>query len=209
MSFSNPINVATASMEHIYERLCCLFATFRSTFVYDAIGQPYPLSDITQLSRAKIPYPELFKDMIDYKQNEELQMKDVLCTREDWISRGRLDYTIWDDHDEEGQELFISMEGVSYREPDVTAKQLLFHVKKFPIYLLAPSNLIIGKTVSSAFEVMAPPSRATLSWVHELQRTEVALQNALSINRLTVARSLVKAMKRLQKEFDNFATFRQ
>ena len=107
MSFSNPINVATASMEHIYERLCWFYATFRSTFVYDAIGQPYPLSDITQLSRAKIPYPELFNEMIDYKQNEELQMKDVLCTREDWISRGRLDYTIWDDHDEEGQELLF------------------------------------------------------------------------------------------------------
>ena len=81
MPFSNPINVATASMEHIYERLCWIYATFRSTFVYDAIGQPYPLSDITQLSRAKISYPELFNEMIDYKQNElvqELQMKDVL-----------------------------------------------------------------------------------------------------------------------------------
>ena len=87
MSFSNPINVATASMEHIYERLYWIYATFRSTFVYDdAIGQPYPPSDITQLSRAKIPYPELFNEMIGYKQNEvvqELQMKDVLCTRED------------------------------------------------------------------------------------------------------------------------------
>ena len=58
LSFSNPIHVATASMEHIYDRLCWHYATFRSTFVYDAIGQPYPLSDITQLSRAKIPYPE-------------------------------------------------------------------------------------------------------------------------------------------------------
>ena len=77
MSLSNPSNAATASMEHIYERLCWLYATFRSTFVYDAIGQPYPLL-------AKIPHPELFNEMIDYKQNEvvqELQMKDVLCTR--------------------------------------------------------------------------------------------------------------------------------
>ena len=123
--------------------------------------------------------------MIDYKQNEvvqELQMKDVLCPREDWISSGRLDYTIRDDHDEEGQELYISMEGVSYREPDVTAKQMLYHVRKFPIYLLAPSNMIIEKIVSNAFEGIAPPSRATLSWVHELQRTDVALQNALSVN---------------------------
>ena len=115
------------------------------------------------MTRPTILYPERFDEMIDYKQNEviqDLQTKDLLCTREDWISRGRLDYTIRDDHDEEGQELFFSMEGVSYREPSVNAKQLLYHVEKFPIYLLAPSNMIIGKIVSSAFEVMAPPSRA-------------------------------------------------
>ena len=112
MSFSNPINVATASMEQIYERLCWLYATFRSTFLFDAIGNPYPLSDITQLTRAKIPYSERFDEMIDYKQNEviqDLQMKDILCTRKDWISRGRLDHTIRGDRDDEGQELFISM----------------------------------------------------------------------------------------------------
>ena len=52
--------------------------------------------------------------MIDYKQNEviqDLQMEDVLCTRKDWISSGRLDHTVLDDRDDEGQELFISMEG--------------------------------------------------------------------------------------------------
>ena len=97
MSFSNPINIATASMEQIYERLCWIYATFRSTFVYDAIGKPYPLPDITQLSRGKISNPERFNEMIDYKQNaviQDLQRKDVLCTREDWILRGRLHYTI-------------------------------------------------------------------------------------------------------------------
>jgi hypothetical protein len=68
MSFSNPINVATASMEQIYERLCWIYSTFRSTFVYDAIGKSYSLSDITpgQLTRAKIPYPERFDEMIDF-----------------------------------------------------------------------------------------------------------------------------------------------
>ena len=70
MSFSNPINVATASVESIYERLCWLYATFKSTFVYNASGKSYQLSDITQLSRAKIPYPARFEEMIDYKQNE-------------------------------------------------------------------------------------------------------------------------------------------
>ena len=73
MSFSNPINVAKASMEQIYERLCWIYSTFRSTFVYDAIGKSYPLSDFTQLSRAKIPYPELFNEMMDCKQIAVIQ----------------------------------------------------------------------------------------------------------------------------------------
>ena len=106
MSFSNPINVATASMEEIYKSLCWIYSTFRSTLVYDAIGKSYPLSDIlTQLTRAKIPYPERFNEMIDYKQNEviqDLQTKDVLCTREDWIFRGRLYYPMQDHRDNEG-----------------------------------------------------------------------------------------------------------
>ena len=189
MSFSNPINVATASMEQIYERLCWIYSTFRSTFVYDANGKSYPLSDITQLSRAKIPFPERFDEMIDYKQNEvirDLKMKDVLCTWEDWVSRGRLDHTMRDDRDQEGQALYITMEGVTYREPEVTANKLLYHVRKFPTYLLGPSNKMIGTTIANAFETIAPPSRATLSWVYELQRAEVALQNALSISRLDV-----------------------
>ena len=104
MSFSNPINVATASVDSIYERLCWLYATFRSTFVYNANGKSYPLSDITQFSRAKSPYLERFDEMIDYKQNEvirDLKMKDVLCTWEDWVSRGRLDHTMRDDRDQE------------------------------------------------------------------------------------------------------------
>ena len=101
-------------------------------------------------------------------------MKLFVCTREDWISRGRLYYTIQDHRDNEGQELYISMEGVPPWEPEV-AKKIMIHVKKFPFYLLDIINTMIGKIVSSAFEGMAPPRRATLSWVHELQRTEVAL----------------------------------
>ena len=172
--------------------------------LYDAIGKPYPLSDITQSTRAKIPYPERFNEMIDYRQNaviQDLQMKDVLCTREDWIFRGRLYYTMQDYRDNEGQELYISMEGVSLREPVVIGKKMMLHLKNFPFYLLEPSNTMIGKIVSNAFEVMAPPGRVTLSWVYELQHTESVLQNTLSINRRTVARCLVKAMKRQLKDF--------
>ena len=88
MVFSNPINIATATMEQIYERLCWIYSTLRSTVVYDAIGNSYPLSDITQFTRGKITYPARFNAMMDYKQNaliQDLQMKDVPCTREDWM----------------------------------------------------------------------------------------------------------------------------
>ena len=139
MSFSNPINIATASVESIYERLCWLYASFRSTLVYNANGQSYPLSDITQLSRAKIPLPERFDKMIDYQQNEvvhDLKMEDVLCTWKYWVSRGRLEDTMRDDRASKGRLLYITMEGVAYRDPETAANQLLHHLKKFPVYLL-------------------------------------------------------------------------
>jgi hypothetical protein len=101
------------------------------------------------------------------------------------------------------------MEGVALREPSVISKKIMHHAKKFPYYLLDPSNTIIGKIVSNAFEGMAPPTRATLSWVHELQRTEVVLQNSLATSRRNVARSLVEAMKHPLKDFNSFAIFQQ
>ena len=87
MSFSNPINIATATMEQIYERLCQVYAALRSTVIFDAIGNSYQLSVITQLTRGKLPYPERFYEMVDYKQTsiiQNLQTRDVLCTRTDW-----------------------------------------------------------------------------------------------------------------------------
>ena len=108
MAFSNPINIATASVEQIFERLCWLYSTFRSTFVFDAIGKSYPLSDITQLTRGKIPYPERFNEMNDYQLNaaiQGLQTSDLICTREDWILRGRLYHTM---------EISVTMMGKNY-----------------------------------------------------------------------------------------------
>ena len=102
MVYSNPIDIATATMEQIYEILCWMYSALRSTFVYDAIGNSYPLSDITQLTRAKIPYPERFNEMSDYEQNafiQDLKMKNVLCAREDWVSRGRIYYTMSEYYD--------------------------------------------------------------------------------------------------------------
>ena len=59
MVFGNPINIATATMEEIYESLCWIYSVLRSTFVYDAIGKWYQRSKLTQLTRGKIPFPEL------------------------------------------------------------------------------------------------------------------------------------------------------
>ena len=160
MSFSNPINIATATMEKIYERLWLVYAALRSTVIFDAIGNQYPLSVITQLTRGKIPYPERCYEMVDYKQTaiiQNLQMKDVLCTRTDWAKIGRLYYLMPDYYDEQGLELFISMEGAPIREPEITAKQIILQLNYFLIYLLAASNTMVGKIVSNAFDVIAPP----------------------------------------------------
>ena len=92
------------------------------------------------------------------------------------------------------------------REPEIIAKQIICHLKIFPIYLLGASNTMIGKIVSNAFEVIAPPGHITLFWVHELQLSEAVLQNMLVTNRGAVAYNLVAAMKHPLTDFDNFAT---
>jgi hypothetical protein len=82
----------TAAMEEIYERLCWIYTTVQTSFVYDHLGNTYYLSDLTELSEGKILYPEQFANKPDYEQNsllQNLQMKDVLCTRSDWIKQGR------------------------------------------------------------------------------------------------------------------------
>jgi hypothetical protein len=112
-------------------------------------------------------------------------------------------------YDEQGQELFISMEGAPLREPEIIAKQLILQLNNFPIYLLAAANTMIGKIVSNAFDVIAPPARVSVFWLHELQRTEAVLQNVLFNNRSAVEHNLVVAMKSPIKIFDDFATFRQ
>ncbi len=59
MSFGISINIATAAMEEIYERLCWIYITV-NTLVYDHAGNAYHLSDPTELSEGRIPYSEQF-----------------------------------------------------------------------------------------------------------------------------------------------------
>ena len=143
-------------MEQIFERLCWIYAALRPTLIFDAIGNLYQLSFFAQLTRGKIPYPERFYEMIDYQQTsgiQNLQMKDVLCTRTDWAKIGRLCYPMPEYYDEQGQELFISLVGAPLREQEIIAKQIILQLNNFPIYLLpvAARNTKIGKIVSNAF----------------------------------------------------------
>ncbi len=69
-----------------------MMITVRSTLVYDSIGNSYLLSDLTELSEAQIPYPEQVVKTFDYEQSSilrDLRMKEVLCTRSNWISHYR------------------------------------------------------------------------------------------------------------------------
>ena len=89
MSFGISINIATAAMEGIYERLCCMYITVKNTLVYDHVGNTYHLSEPTELSEGGIPYEEQFANKLDYEQKpllQDLRMKDVLRTI--WIKQG-------------------------------------------------------------------------------------------------------------------------
>ena len=212
MVFYNPINIATATMEEIYERLCWVYSAFRSTVIFDAIGNPHQLSVLTQLTRGKIPYPDRFCEMYDYIQSgivQKLQVKDVLCTKTDWLKIGRIYHTMPEYYDEQGQELYISMEGAPLREPENIAKQLILQLNNFPIYLLAAANAMIGKIVTNAFEIIAPPARVSVFFLHELQRTEAVFQNMLCNNRSAVKHNLLVAMNSKIMSYDDYATFRQ
>ena len=85
MSFGISINIATAAMEEIYKRLCQINITVitKNTLVYDHVGNTYHLSELTELSEGRIPYPEQFSNKLDYDQKpllQDLRMKDVLRT---------------------------------------------------------------------------------------------------------------------------------
>ncbi len=68
MSFGISINIATSAMEDIYKRLCWIYITLKNTIVYFHVGNTYLLSDLTELSEGRIPYPELFTNKPDYEQ---------------------------------------------------------------------------------------------------------------------------------------------
>ncbi len=72
MSFGISINIATAAMEGIYERLCWIYITVKNTLVYDHVGNTFHLSELTELLEGRIPYPEKITNKLEYKQKSLL-----------------------------------------------------------------------------------------------------------------------------------------
>ncbi len=73
MSFGISINIATAAMEGLYKRLCWIYITVKNTLVDDHVGNTYHLSELTELSEGRIPYPEQSSNKLDYEQKSLLQ----------------------------------------------------------------------------------------------------------------------------------------
>ncbi len=75
--------------------------------------------------------------------NHGLQLKDVLCTMIDWINLGRdlsnLEICRYEDGDEE----FMSIEGVPYQNPKEKVGCCVKAVQEFPLCLLEPSDRLI------------------------------------------------------------------
>ncbi len=119
MSFCIPVNIATAAMEDIYQRLCWVYTTMHNTWVYDHKCDSHHLSHLTKLFLEKIPYSEQFSKKPDYEQNSlirDLRVKDILYTRTDWINQGmdpsKLEICQYAD----GEEKYVSIEGIPYRD---------------------------------------------------------------------------------------------
>ncbi len=97
-----------------------LYTTLRNTLVFDHRGGPHDIMFITDLLRGKIPYPEHFSKKPDYEQEsliQDLWLKDILCTRTDWINLGRDLSNLEICWYEDGDEKFMSIEGVPYQNP--------------------------------------------------------------------------------------------
>ncbi len=101
-------------------------------------------------------------------------MKDVVCTRSDWINQGRDLSTLEICQYADGEEKYISIQGTPFRYPVHKAGYVIRTVQRFPTYLLEPSNRVIGDIMGRAFKPLAPPAaQVTLFWVQELQQCNV------------------------------------
>ncbi len=88
-----------------------------NTWMYDYKVESHHLSDPTTLSVGKIPYEEQFSNKPDYEQNSllrDLGVKDIRCTRKDWINQRRDQSNLEICQYADGDEKYISIEGILY-----------------------------------------------------------------------------------------------
>ncbi len=139
---------------------------------------------MTELSKGKIPYLGQFAKKPDFEQKsllQDLRMKDVLCTRSNWINQGRDPSTMDEYWYAYGEGKCITIEGIPLGDPLRKAGYVIERAQKFQPYLLEPSNMVMGTIMARAFEPFAPPAaQMILFWVLELQRSEVTLQNKIN-----------------------------
>jgi hypothetical protein len=104
-------------------------------------------------------YSERFVKKFYYEQSSilrDLWMKDVLCTKSDWINWGWNPSTKAGHRDDQGHEEFITIEGVRIKDPANKAIVLFRKVSRFQPCLLDVSNSMIGRIMEIAFEPVAP-----------------------------------------------------
>ena len=114
-----------------------------------------------------------------------------------------------DHYDSEGHEMFISIEGEPIQTPTMKAMTIIRHVQSFQTYLLDVRNNMIGRNMKRAFEPVTPRAWVNLFWVHEIQLIEVAFQNKLAQEPVTVLSGLIEAVQTKLVDYFNFVRFRK
>ena len=68
---------------------------------------------------------------------------------------------------------------------------------------------MIGKVMERFFEPVAPRAQTTLSWVRDLQRIEISLQNKLSQDQRAVLTDITRTLETKLVDYNTFANFRK
>ncbi len=117
-------------------------------------GNSYYLSVLTELLAGTIRQKEQFASYLGYEQKsllQDLRMKDISCTRSDWINKGRdpSTSTLEDCMYADGGEKYITFEGIPLIELVHKAENVIDRIQilqKFLPYLLEPSKLAATKS---------------------------------------------------------------
>jgi hypothetical protein len=178
------VNHHSATTEQLFERLGWFYTTAKQMTSFNADGYPHRISNLIHLLRGCIPFPTSFALRYNYDQKvsfiRSLTVQDICLTYKYWINLGRLPESMSDQLDSRGQWPYLSMEGPPLRINLIESSSTLNQLKKFPIFLLDTWNQRIGQILETVIRSLPPQSSNTLSYLFQLQRVEIVLQNALT-----------------------------